>query len=175
MNKVLFRESQRFNQWYWIVLVLGTTIPIVLFSIYTLFQQIIRGIPVGDNPAPNLIVFIQLIIVTIIPIFFFLMKLEVYIDHIGIHYRFFPIIRKERVIKKEEIAEYMIREYSAISEYGGWGVRSGFSRKSGKAYNVSGDIGLQLILTNDKKILFGTQKSSAIMYAMDVVMKSKND
>nr|MBP6978828.1 hypothetical protein [Lentimicrobiaceae bacterium] len=47
--------------------------------------------------------------------------------------------------------------YSTIGEYGGWGYRMG-GKKAGVAYNISGNMGLQLELKNGKKILLGTKK-----------------
>jgi hypothetical protein len=54
------------------------------------------------------------------------------------------------------VASIEVRKYSPIKEYGGWGFRYGF--KNGKAYNISGNMGLQLILKNGDRILIGTQK-----------------
>jgi hypothetical protein len=42
-------------------------------------------------------------------------------------------------------------------EYGGWGYRVG-GKKSGIAFNVSGNMGVQIELKNGKKILLGTRK-----------------
>lgn len=53
MNKVLFKEEQQFRQWWWIVMILGTTVPVMVMSIYSLYQQLVRGIQVGDSPTPN--------------------------------------------------------------------------------------------------------------------------
>ena len=42
-------------------------------------------------------------------------------------------------------------------EYGGWGLRLGLFG-NGKAFNVSGDKGLQLEFTDNKKLLIGTNR-----------------
>ena len=173
MNKLLFREEQQFRQWWWIVLILGATIPAMVMCIYALYQQTVRGIQVGDSPAPNGVLVIVLVFLCIMLWGYFSLKLEVWIDQDGIHYRFFPLISKKRLISKVEIQRFEIRKYKPIIEYGGWGVRRGFGRKWQRAYNVSGNIGLQLYLTNGKKVLFGTQKSQAIMYATEEMMKAK--
>ena len=49
-------------------------------------------------------------------------------------------------------------------EYGGWGLRGGFFLNKGKgtAYNVSGNIGIQLEFVNGKKILIGTHKRDEV-------------
>ncbi|MFA5326596.1 MAG: hypothetical protein WC384_02270 [Prolixibacteraceae bacterium] len=171
MNKVLFKETQQFRQWWSVVLMLASTVPVLIFSIYAFIQQVFRGIQVGDNPAPN-VVLVSLFFFMLVFIWgFFSMKLEVEINEEGIHYRFFPLIRNVKMISKGEIQRFEIRKYKPILDYGGWGVKRKF--KWGRAYNVSGNIGLQLYLTNGKKVLFGTQRSQAIKYAMDEVIKRK--
>ncbi len=173
MNKVLFKEEQQFRQWWYLTTLLASIVPTMIFCIYALFQQGVRGIPVGNSPAPNVVLVILFFILGIALWSSFSMKLEVWIDQGGIHYRFFPLIYKHRIISKEQIQRFEIRKYNPIMDYGGWGVRRGFGRKWQRAYNVSGNIGLQLYLTNGKKVLFGTQRPQAILYAMDEMMKLK--
>jgi len=43
----------------------------------------------------------------------------------------------------------------------------GFGQKRGKSYTTNGNIGLQLQLTNCKKILIGTQKKEEIQRTID--------
>lgn len=171
MNKVLFKETQQFRQWWYVVLILGATVPVLVMSVYTLYQQMVRGIQVGDSPAPNGVLIVVFFAMSIMIWVYFSLKLEVWIDKIGIHYRFFPLIYKERVITKQEIQRFEIRKYNPILDYGGWGIRKGFGHKWGKAFNVSGSTGLQLYLASGKKVLFGTQRGQAILYAMDEMMK----
>ena len=175
MNKVLFKEEQQFRQWWWIVMILGVTIPAMVMNIYAIYQQMVRGIQVGDSPVPNVMLIVGLVFLCVALWSYFSLKLEVWIDQDGIHYRFFPLIPKNKLISKAEIERFEIRKYKPIIDYGGWGVRTGFGRKWQRAYNVSGNIGLQLYLTNGKKVLFGTQRSQAILYAMDEMMKSKTE
>ncbi|MEO0075774.1 MAG: hypothetical protein ABIK31_06695 [candidate division WOR-3 bacterium] len=44
-----------------------------------------------------------------------------------------------------------------MTEYGGWGLRLGLFGK-GTAFSVSGNKGLQLEFTDNKKLLIGTNK-----------------
>jgi hypothetical protein len=173
MNKVIFKEEQQFRQWWYLLTLIGSIVPIMIFCIYALYQQTVRGSQVGNSPAPNLVLVILFFVLGFMLWGSLVMKLEVWIDQDGIHYRFFPLIFKNKLISKEEIHRYEIRKYKPIIDYGGWGVRRGFGRKWQKAYNVSGNVGLQLYLTNGKKVLFGTQRSQAILYAMDEMMKIK--
>ena len=54
----LFSETQRFRQ-IWILLLVGL---IALISWYSFFQQIILGMPFGNNPASDTAVAILLLI-----------------------------------------------------------------------------------------------------------------
>jgi len=74
-----------------------------------------------------------------------------------------------RVIPFEDIKSYKARTYSPLKEFGGWGIRFGFESK---AYNVSGDKGLQLELENDRKVLFGSQDHKALEKAMKKAQKA---
>lgn len=172
MNKVLFKEEQQFRQWWWIVLILGATVPVMVMNIYVAYQQMVRGIPVGDNPAPNGVVIGVFVFLCLFLWVYFRLKLEVWIEPDGIHYRFFPLIFRKRLISVYEIQRYEIRNYRPIVEYGGWGIKRSF--RWGRAYNISGNVGLQLYLTNGKKVLFGTQRPQAFLNALDAVMAVKN-
>ena len=103
-----------------------------------------------------------LIIVSAIylPIVFFLwmhqLTTYVYSDHIQV--KIWPV---NKTILFHEISEWHIREYSPIKEYGGWGIRTTSVRKR-IAYNMRRNIGLQIILKNDKRILIGTHRSEEL-------------
>lgn len=99
-------------------------------------------------------------------------RLTVDIVNHGIEYRFPPMLSKTKLIAKNEIKSYEIRVYHPLKEYGGWGVKQG-TKKTGKAINVRGKQGLQLVLKNDKKILFGTQRPEAIRRAMHKMMSEE--
>ena len=145
----IFKEEQRFTQ------------PLI-FIILTMSAVVVLGLTtkeyVAENSTMKTVEFVTVIgtyLAFTLPIFFF--KLMTRIDEKGIHYRFFPFHRKFRSIVWSEIKTVYVRNYDAISEYGGWGIK-GFFRKRGKAINVKGDIGIQLELKNSKLFLVGTQK-----------------
>ena len=77
---------------------------------------------------------------------------------------------KERIISRESVKAFGIRQYKPLKEYGGWGIKYGMGRV-GKAYNVKGNIGMQLELKNGQKVLFGTQRADAFQRAMEKMMK----
>ncbi len=114
----------------------------------------------------DLIVFYCSMATTILMCSFLLsMRLYTRIDENGVHYRFFPFQFKWHTIRHKDIKEHNIRKISPWSEYGGYGVRNG---KSGKAYIIAGNDGLQLTLQNGNSILIGTNQPDKIRSADSV-------
>ncbi|MDH3269550.1 MAG: DUF6141 family protein [Ignavibacteria bacterium] len=159
-SEIYFKEEQRFRQvWLWAIVLLTCAIPWVGMII-----QIILGQKVGNNPAPDvLIILIWLVFGVGFPVFFYSLKLITEVRKDGIHFRFFPFHRKFKIYSYDEIDSYSVREYKPIREFGGWGIRYGLG---GKAYNVYGNNGIQLILKNKKKLLIGTQKPEELYRAI---------
>lgn len=171
MNKVLFKESQQFRQWWQIAGILAATVPSIMLCLYALFLQMVMGEQVGKSPAPNGVMIAVILGLCMVLWVLFSLKLEVWVDRQGLHYRFFPLIQKSRLITKEEILRFEIRQYRPLLEYGGWGIRKGLWNKWGRAYIVAGNTGLQLYLNNGKKVLFGTQRPQALEYALKEMME----
>lgn len=148
----VFKEVQKFTQ-PWIVLVLGICLVIAVNPIIENWNII------EQQPILNSIPFFSgIIIVALVTTLLLKIKLITKIDKNGIHYEFFPLQFKLILLSWENIESCSIRRYNAITEYGGWGMRFNFFRKNGKALTTKGNIGLQLVLKNGKKILIGTQK-----------------
>ena len=92
------------------------------------------------------------------------------INEEGIYVQLFPFL-KYKFFPWSMISNAYIRKYKPIKEYGGWGIRTRmfklklFNIKAFRilnndiAYSMSGKIGLQLELTNGKRVLIGTRKS----------------
>jgi len=143
----VFKEKQKFTQWWLWILNLG----ILLIPIYGIVQQVIYKKSFGDSPMSDIGLFIFLFFMILFNYFFWILELETTIDENGIHYRFPPLRSKLKTIPWNAIKKAYIRKYNPVLEYGGWGVKRG-------ARNVKGNIGLQLELKNGKKLLIGTQK-----------------
>lgn len=173
MAKTIYKEEQKFGQpWIWLIYVPLTAGSLIFFA-FGLHKQLILGEPFGDNPMPDtgllitgILVFLMMIGLTVL---FYKMKLVVEIRDDGLYYRYPPMINSFRKIAREEIERIEVRTYKPLKEYGGWGVKTG-SSQYGKAYNVKGNLGLQLYLKNGKKILFGTQRKAAIGDAASKMM-----
>ena len=70
-------------------------------------------------------------------------------------------------IRLEDLTKYEVRTYSALKDYGGWGIRYG---RRGKAYNVSGNCGVQLEFSNGDRLLFGSQKPEEFTKALNLAL-----
>jgi hypothetical protein len=154
-------EVQRFRQpWLWILI-----LSISAVAIWGMIQQLFLGEPFGNNAAPDAILIIIVIIFGFgFPYAFYKMTLTTEVRSDGIYYRFFPFHRSFHKIKLEDLVRYKVRTYRPIREYGGWGIRWG---RKGKAYNVSGNRGVQLELSDGKRLLLGSQKPEKFAEALD--------
>ncbi len=84
----------------------------------------------------------------------------------GIYVRYPPLLGGFSFFSWESIDRVSLRTYNPLTEYGGWGIRIG---PRGRAYNVSGTIGIQLELRDGGKLLIGTnepEKVAAILQRM---------
>jgi hypothetical protein len=159
-SETYFKEEQKFRQpWMIIIVIIVSILPWI-----GLFQQIILGHKFGNHPAPNWMIHLIWLLFGIgFPIFFYSLKLITEVHNDGIYLRFFPLHRKFKFYSYTEIEKYEVRTYRPIYEYGGWGIRFGHS---GRAYNVSGNKGIQLIFKNKKKLLIGSQKAEEFYRAI---------
>jgi len=142
-----FYEIQKVRAvWVWVIIIIALyaiILPVITGILSTLFNIILISIGFG---------FFWL---------FYKMYLLTVIKEDGIQIKFFPFT--DFIIPFNKIKNYKIREYRPIIEYGGWGIRF---NQSGKAYSVSGKIGLQIELSNGKSILIGTQKPDALLQSV---------
>jgi len=160
----LYRETQFLRQlWLWALVLF-----ISLISLYGVFQQLVLKVPFGNNPAPDSIMIVLAVIFGIgLPLFMYTTNLTTEIRSDGLYVRFFPFHLSFHRIAVEEIQRYEACTYSPIKDYGGWGIR--FGRK-GKAYNVSGNRGVQLELSNGKDLLVGSQKPEELVEALNTTL-----
>lgn len=135
---------------------------------YTALVQIIYNKKTGTNPAPDWAIVILWIVFGLgFPLLFCFLKLITEVRYDGLYYCYFPFHLSFRKISWGELKKYEVRSYHPIREYGGYGIRMG---KRGKAYNVSGHMGVQLELANGKNILIGSQKAGELVKAIDAAL-----
>jgi len=151
----LFREEQRFRQWWvWVIVV----VPAAL-AWWPFIRQIVQGEPIGHNPAPDWLVWVIWLFIGLgLPLLFgrISMVVEVTGDAVRVHYR--PLAR--RTIALGEIEHVEARTYNPVKEYGGWGIK-GWS-KDKMAYNVSGNRGVELTLTGGRSVMLGSRRADEL-------------
>jgi hypothetical protein len=168
MFEVIFEERQRFKQlWIWAILISMNML--LLFGIFT---QLILHRPFGNKPLSDFEMILLFLFIVFLSILFFYFQLYTKISPQGIYIKFRPFHLKPKFYSWEYISKCSIRKYNPIIEYGGWGYRVGFY-KNGGAYNISGNIGLQLEFHDGKKLLIGTQKADELEAYLKQIGKLK--
>ena len=172
MEKILFQEEQKFTQ-SWITLIVYGILALNLSVFgYGFVRQILMEKNWGNMPMSDTALVLTCILALGISagllLLFHNAKLITTIHQNGIRVKFPPFFNKEKFFPKETINYIEVRQYNPILEYGGWGVRMGM--RKGKAYNVKGNLGIQLKLTDNKKILIGTQKKDQAEWAIRKLM-----
>lgn len=163
---ILFSETQRFRQWWiWALLLLVNAL-----MGYGLFKQLYLGQPWGDQPMGNTGLIMVAALVLAVTLLIYSIKLETFLRVDGIHVRFFPIHIKFRQYTWDTIRRCYVRHYDPLSEFGGWGIRWGFG--NGKAFNVSGNKGLQIEFRDNKKLLIGTRKYEELKNVLETSGKA---
>ena len=145
--KIEFKEQQKFTQWWLWMILLG----IGIIPIFGIYKQLILKEKFGDKPMSDLgIIIFSAFVFGLIALFWFI-KLKTQIDHNEIRMNFYPFVKKR--ITWNEIKSTQIINYGFV---GGWGIR--LWTKYGTIYNIKGNKGLAIELTNGEKLLIGTQK-----------------
>lgn len=158
----VFIEVQRFRQIWLIALFLIMN----LFCWLGLFVQLVLEIPIGNNPMSNQGFVILTIGMGVFSALLLSANLKTKIDQTGIYFKFFPFHFSYRCYRWQDIDNAQVRTYKPMLEYGGWGIRYG---ASGKAFNVSGNQGLQIEFKSGRKVLIGTNKAEELREVVQCV------
>jgi hypothetical protein len=152
-EKILYSEEQKFKQWWlWLLLICLNGI-----FVYGIYQQIVEKETFGDNPTSDSGLYFGFGLMLLLTAMFGFIKLQTQIKSDGLYVRFYPFRIQYRKYTWDQLNKLYVRKYSPITEYGGWGIRYGLFG-AGKALNVSGNQGLQLVTTNNSALLIGTNK-----------------
>jgi len=156
----LFSEVQHFTQWWVWLLVLG----VAGLNWWGFVEQILLHRPFGNNPAPNWMVLLFSALFGIgLPWLMAACKLRTAVTAQGVVVQFVPFHLRPRLIPLDGIREFAARRYSALLEYGGWGIKYG---RGGEALNVSGNEGVQFVFVNGKRLLIGSRRATEFAAAL---------
>lgn len=152
------KEEQRLNQWWVLAILLFLNLIIIGFFVrlgHTMMDSYL---------ALTLIFMINLLIIAGLSALVVRARLETQIDQRGIRYRYMPFIRSWRNIDFQDLSKLYLRKYTPF-RYGGWGYfRDG---KDNVILNARGNMGIQLVFKNGKRLLIGTQKAEEIQKLLD--------
>jgi hypothetical protein len=126
-----------------------------------MYQQLMVGEPWGDKPLSDnglaMLFLFSLASWLFVMWILYSIRLEVYIDNEGLHYTFFPNSATWKVITKNEIVSYEVRQRRNLFEMGGVGYhRNRFKRT--RSMTIRGSKHIRFILPGNNKMLIGTQK-----------------
>lgn len=165
-GKILFREEQQFRQvWLWAILISSALIPLgIVVALLLQDKQ-------TDMWEKLLAIGIVLSTFSIIVIAFYFVRLETVVTDEGVFYRWWPLLKKYRMLPWQDIASVIVREYP----YFNYGYH--LTRAYGKVHNTGGNKGVQFVLQHGKKVYIGTQKLQVLQYALEqirpVIVESK--
>jgi len=138
----------------------------VLISMFTALGISVQAVfASGGSPDYSTLAIVAGIELLVLALIFFI-RLRFSLTKAGIYYRYFPFHFREYFIPWENVLSAGGRNYSPLTEYGGWGIKG---TKKNRAYNVSGSFGLQLYLADGKKVLFESNHPEEIKSAIEKI------
>lgn len=156
-----FRQVQRPRQLWITAVILG----IGALMWYTFIMQIGFGRTIGTNPMPDsMAVVFWLVFGVGFPVMWWFSRLIVVVDDNHVLVSYMPFLWRE--IPYAVIREARPLTYQPVAEFGGWGIRMWFNRRR-VAYSVSGNQGVELILSDDRTVVIGSQEPQALANAIN--------
>ena len=174
-SAILFREDQKFRQpILWIILLCVSSFCIGTI-LWMISRQVIQDIPFGDDAMSNTQMLVLGGIIVLIDfgvlLFIAALTLQTEVTADGLFVRFKPLHRKVRQIDLDGVTAVSAVQYRPALEYGGWGIRWA---RNGKAYNVSGDLGVRIDYENGYHLLIGTRHPDALQQAIEQCMAARD-
>ncbi len=167
-GEVLFREIQAWRDTGFGPMLLIAGASMVLGFGYAMFAQFILGTAVGERPVPDLPLAALGTLMTVLGggLVFLTLRgaLVTEVRENALCVQHYPLTRVHR-FAYTNIEEYRGQTYRPIREYGGWGVRKGLFGR-GRAFNVSGNRGVQLVFTDGRRFLIGSRRADELARAI---------
>lgn len=159
----IYEERQRFNiPWLKYLILLPA-----LFVWYIFYEQIILNKPWGKNPAPDAVVVMLVVLIGILtPLLFYKTELILQVRTDGFYYRFFPFHRRFHYLLWTDIARYERITFSAVKDFGGYGIRYA---KGEKIFVFQGKEGIRFYLRNGKRVVFSAARVDSLSGAISSV------
>lgn len=155
-----FSETQRLKAWF----VYVPPLVVTGYVWYMFISQVFEGRPQGANPIPDWLAWVFVIIFGLgFPAFLAVLRFRTEVVDRELRIRLIPF--KARVIPLKDIETAEVRWYSAMREFGGWGIK--VARDGSRAYTATGSSGVQLTLADGRRVLLGSQRSEELEAAIN--------
>jgi hypothetical protein len=162
----IFSETQRLRAWF----VYVPPLVVTGYVWYMFVNQVVKGIPQGSHPIPNWLAWVFALVFGFgFPAFLAVLRLLTEVGDGELRIRLIPF--RARVIPLKDIESAEVRWYSAMREFGGWGIK--VSREGARAYTATGNNGVQLTLVDGRQVLVGSQKSEELEAAVRTGMPKR--
>lgn len=165
-ERVQFKETQKFTQWWLWLIILAPIILTLIKGIITRLY-VFGGYAVAETSNSNMIwITTRVTLGELLPYLFYLLtvlflvliKLKVVVNDKEIKIRHLLFFKK--VIGLNDIVNQQTTNYGFV----GYGIRK--TKKYGTVYNVKGKEGVSIILNNGKKYLIGSQKPEQLLKSL---------
>lgn len=165
MNRTFYEEEQRFAglTWIWMFALALVIVPLVLA---------VRDTSLTSQDILIILLSIVAGLVLVLAILYFA-RLQLKIDTLGIHYRFFPAIIKWRIIPLNSIESFEVTEKKNIIEI----IERGYRRNRFNntiTMNVTGKKFVRLKLKGGQKIKIGTENPDSFERALQKITSPDN-
>ncbi|WP_424000831.1 hypothetical protein [Maribacter sp. IgM3_T14_3] len=165
-EKIRFKETQKFTQW-WLWLIILAPIIIAAFNIVGSILYVFGGYTPDDSGNASIswisgrismvqFIFVVIYILTILFLAFSKLKIVISNNEIRINHLLFF----KKVIRLSDVVDHRITDYDFV----GYGIRK--NKKYGTVYNVKGKEGVTFTLKNGEKYLIGSQKAEQFLKSL---------
>ncbi len=163
----LFREEQRLPPLLQLPVHAGLLIALGLFA-FNAWKALPGGPPAAGNAlaAAQEVAGAALGVVVMAGLAWLMRaaRLETEVRADGVHARLYPLHRRFRHFRIEEIESCEAVRYRPLLEYGGFGLRWGLH---GRAWNMRGNRGVRLVFSEQPRLLIGSQKPDEFVQAVN--------
>jgi len=170
----IFKEEQRFRHpFIWVPIFPLFVVAVVALVLMLLASSGVEFLGSGYLRGNDALVPLSLITAALgaTMVLIYVCNLTTEVREDGLYVRYFPFHLKFRRIAIEDVKKIEVKTYRPIRDYGGWGIKYGFS--NGWVYNVSGNRGVKLHFVKGSPLLIGSQRPEALATAINKLLERR--
>jgi hypothetical protein len=176
MSSLLYREEQQVRESLLPLILIPSWIIVIGIFVWGFYSQLVKGKPWGDNPMSDSGLLITGVLVIVLMggvIALTLMgKLVTEVHKDGFYYYFPPYLNHMKRISLERIRSARVRKFSRFSQFSQKGIHFDVIRRQ-TSFSLNGNKGVEIILDNGRRFLFGTHNLEEMGIAIQKMMEGK--